>query len=81
MEPSQEIFLYKILIQDGGSPLVCPISQNDPSQYFQNGIVAWGIGCNQAGVPAVYTNVAIFRDWIDNQVRNFGMDPAVYSNF
>jgi hypothetical protein len=64
---------------DGGSPLVCPISQNEPSRYYQTGIVAWGIGCHTAGVPAVYTNVAGFRSWIDGQVRNLGLDTSSYS--
>lgn len=29
---------------DGGSPLVCPIPEKH-EQYYQAGIVAWGIGC------------------------------------
>lgn len=29
---------------DGGSPLVCPIPGKH-EQYYQAGIVAWGIGC------------------------------------
>lgn len=32
---------------DGGSPLVCPISGKH-QQYYQAGIVAWGIGCGGA---------------------------------
>lgn len=31
-------------IGDGGSPLVCPIPGRY-QQYYQAGIVAWGIGC------------------------------------
>ncbi|XP_073995906.1 phenoloxidase-activating factor 2-like isoform X2 [Rhodnius prolixus] len=52
---------------DGGSPLVCPIPGRD-YQYQQVGIVAWGIGCGNE-TPAVYVNVAQFRDWIDNHMR------------
>ena len=33
--------------------------------YHQVGIVAWGIGCGQQGVPGVYTDVAIQKCWID----------------
>lgn len=29
---------------DGGSPLMCPIPEAE-NQYFQAGVVAWGIGC------------------------------------
>lgn len=30
---------------DGGSPLVCPVIGKE-EQYYQVGIVSWGIGCN-----------------------------------
>ncbi|XP_026833917.1 tryptase beta-2 [Drosophila erecta] len=48
---------------DGGSALFCPM-ETDPSRYEQTSIVNWGIGCRQENVPAVYTNVQMFRDWI-----------------
>lgn len=50
---------------DGGSPLVCPIS-NQPGRYHQVGIVSWGIGCGEHNIPGVYVNLGIFRDWIDD---------------
>uniref|UniRef100_A0A2M3ZE80 Putative secreted serine protease n=1 Tax=Anopheles braziliensis TaxID=58242 RepID=A0A2M3ZE80_9DIPT len=58
---------------DGGSPLVCPIP-NKQHQYYQTGVVAWGIGCGENGIPGVYGNVAKFRNWIDQHMtqRNFG---------
>uniref|UniRef100_A0A2M4DPA9 Phenoloxidase-activating factor 2 n=1 Tax=Anopheles darlingi TaxID=43151 RepID=A0A2M4DPA9_ANODA len=58
---------------DGGSPLVCPIP-NKQHQYYQTGVVAWGIGCGENGIPGVYANVAKFRKWIDQHMiqRNFG---------
>ncbi|XP_058130290.1 phenoloxidase-activating factor 2-like [Anopheles ziemanni] len=49
---------------DGGSPLVCPIAEA-PEYYYQAGIVAWGIGCGEEGIPGVYGNVQYFREWID----------------
>lgn len=52
---------------DGGSPLVCP-ALNAPGQYYQAGIVAWGIGCGDS-TPGVYVNVALFRNWIDEQMK------------
>lgn len=48
---------------DGGSPLVCPIS-GTINRYHQVGIVSWGIGCGDE-IPAVYTNIVEFRNWID----------------
>ncbi|KAK9509039.1 hypothetical protein O3M35_006451 [Rhynocoris fuscipes] len=56
---------------DGGSPLVCPIPGRS-YQYQQVGIVAWGIGCGNE-TPAVYVNVAMFRDWIDEQIKNLNL--------
>ncbi|EDX09159.1 phenoloxidase-activating factor 2 [Drosophila simulans] len=50
-------------IGDGGSALFCPMDA-DPLRYEQAGIVNWGIGCREETVPAVYTNVEMFRDWI-----------------
>lgn len=44
-------------IGDGGSPLFCRRSQ----QYVQFGIVSFNMECNP---PTVYTNVALFIDWI-----------------
>ena len=34
----------------------------------QRGIVSWGIGCGEEGVPAVYANVAHVVCWIDDEV-------------
>lgn len=63
---------------DGGAPLVCQIGPASENRYTQVGSVAWGIGCNDA-VPGVYANIALFRNWIDTNVRNFGYDTTTYS--
>ena len=52
---------------DGGSPLVC--MTEDTKKYVQLGIVAWGIGCNVPGRPAVYTNVQHHMSWINEQIK------------
>ncbi|XP_052893903.1 phenoloxidase-activating factor 2-like [Anopheles moucheti] len=62
---------------DGGAPLVCPIGAASENRYAQVGSVAWGIGCHDA-VPGVYTNIILFRSWIDNVVRTLGFDTTVY---
>ncbi|GJQ81592.1 CLIPA10 [Trypoxylus dichotomus] len=62
---------------DGGSPLICPIP-DQPSKYQQIGIVAWGIGCGQGGIPGVYVNVALFTDWIDNELTKVNLETSQY---
>ncbi|KAE8738780.1 hypothetical protein FOCC_FOCC015721 [Frankliniella occidentalis] len=62
---------------DGGSPLVCPMD-NDPSRYYQAGIVAWGIDCGLANTPGVYGNVAYFRNWIDSELASLNLDLSSY---
>ncbi|XP_046385974.1 phenoloxidase-activating factor 2-like [Ischnura elegans] len=62
---------------DGGSPLVCP-HPDEPERYVQSGIVAWGIGCMSKS-PGVYVNVALFRDWIDEQMHENDLDTTFYS--
>ncbi|XP_065365727.1 phenoloxidase-activating factor 2 [Calliphora vicina] len=63
---------------DGGAPLVCPIGLESSQRYQQNGIVAWGIGCNEE-IPAAYAHVGLARDWIDNQMYANGFDTTSYS--
>lgn len=61
---------------DGGGPLVCPLA-NDATRYQQAGIVAWGIGCGD-NVPGVYANLALFREWIDQQMLYNNLDSSSY---
>lgn len=49
---------------------MCPSKEN-PNYLVQAGIVAWGISCGIAGIPAAYVNVAGFRDWIDYEIENY----------
>lgn len=58
--------------------MVCPVGDPSLNRYSQSGIVAWGIGCHE-NHPAVYSNVAIARDWIDAQVRLVGLDTSYYT--
>nr|CAD7424305.1 unnamed protein product [Timema monikensis] len=45
---------------DSGGPMVC--------SGFLTGIVSGGDGCAQPGAPGVYTEVAIYQDWIDDKL-------------
>ncbi|XP_055598829.1 phenoloxidase-activating factor 2-like [Uranotaenia lowii] len=58
---------------DGGSPLVCE-DVDQPNKYYQAGIVAWGIGCGQAGVPGVYTKSSLYTNWIEEKLNNRNSD-------
>lgn len=55
---------------DGGSPLVCPMTDSADSRYLFAGIVAWGVGCGQEDVPGVYADVAQFRGWIESEMAS-----------
>lgn len=49
---------------DGGSGLVCEVN----GVWKVAGLVSWGLGCGQANVPGVYTNVGHLRAWVDKMV-------------
>ncbi|GFR82369.1 atrial natriuretic peptide-converting enzyme [Elysia marginata] len=40
------------------------------NRWYQGGIVSWGVACGEANTPAVYTNLPVFLDWIEEVVRN-----------
>ena len=66
---------------DGGSPLVCP-RKSDPTRYDQAGIVAWGIGCGEEGVPGVYAGVSKAVCWIDYAMTcYYGKKSGDYASF
>ncbi|XP_059054085.1 uncharacterized protein LOC131848296 isoform X1 [Achroia grisella] len=52
---------------DGGGPLVC--ERGGTWQIV--GVVSWGIGCGQVGVPGVYVKVAHYLDWISQITGKF----------
>lgn len=39
-------------IGDGGSPLMCEIDGAE-NRYYQGGIVSWGLGCGDPGIPGI----------------------------
>lgn len=52
---------------DGGGPMVC----EKHGKWQLAGVVSWGIGCGQAGVPGVYSRVSYYLDWINQVVNQF----------
>ncbi|CAL4103096.1 unnamed protein product, partial [Meganyctiphanes norvegica] len=52
---------------DGGSPLAC---KSQDGSYQLAGIVSWGIGCGQRGIPGVYVNIRYYLDWI-NSIQDY----------
>lgn len=54
---------------DGGSPLAC----KRDNQYVQAGIVSWGIGCSEGGIPGAYVKVPKFIDWIADKLLEEGI--------
>jgi len=50
---------------DSGGPMACKVEGSET--YNVEGIVSFGAGCGQRG-PAVFTRVASFIDWIDQQI-------------
>ena len=57
-------FINFFLQGDGGGPLVC----EKEGQWYQVGIVSFGIGCGRPNVPGVYTKVEAYEEWIETAV-------------
>ncbi|XP_069688097.1 chymotrypsinogen 2-like isoform X2 [Periplaneta americana] len=49
---------------DGGGPLVC----EQEGQWYQIGVVSFGIGCGRRNTPGVYTRVSLYEQWITDTV-------------
>jgi len=57
---------------DSGGPLVF---QKD-NQWFQAGVVSFGVGCAQANFFGVYTNVASYLTWIEAAQNESAPNPT-----
>lgn len=55
---------------DGGAGLYCLDQQSGLIKAV--GLVSWGVGCGQRGVPGVYANLAHFQQWIEHVVATSG---------
>ena len=63
---------------DGGSPLMC--LSGTGTQYVQVGMVAWGIGCGTAGIPAVYVDIIGGYYWILEEANKL-LAPAIIDEY
>ena len=55
---------------DGGAGLYCLEPQSNLIKAI--GIVSWGVGCGQRGVPGVYVDLASFQHWMEAVVAASG---------
>lgn len=55
---------------DGGAGLYCIEPESGLTKVV--GLVSWGVGCGQKGVPGVYTNLAQLSPWIEQFVASSG---------
>ena len=53
---------------DSGGPLVVPDGENG---FILTGVVSWGIECGSSEFPGMYTNPAVYHDWIRSQGASF----------
>ena len=49
---------------DSGGPLMIHSRERGRKRWTQIGVVSWGVLCGTEGKPGVYTNVAMYIDWI-----------------
>lgn len=56
-------------VGDSGGGLQCKMNKNSP-EYILVGITSFGSGCAKTGYPDVFTNVAYYRNWIDDIIRS-----------
>ena len=65
---------------DGGGPMACRDPTN-PDRYVHGGVVAWGIGCGENGIPGVYADPQYLAYWIDDKVKEYFQLAESYFGF
>uniref|UniRef100_A0A8C9BGN0 Serine protease 56 n=1 Tax=Phocoena sinus TaxID=42100 RepID=A0A8C9BGN0_PHOSS len=61
---------------DSGGPLTCSEPGPRPREVLY-GVTSWGDGCGEPGKPGVYTRVAVFKDWLQEQMSaRFSREPS-----
>lgn len=54
---------------DSGGPLMMPQMEDRSFRYYIIGLVSYGYECARAGFPGVYTRVAVYMQWIKNNMN------------
>ncbi|XP_070185418.1 tryptase gamma-like [Littorina saxatilis] len=54
---------------DSGGPFMCRMP-NTTDQWYQAGIVSWGISCAIPNAPGIYTKLPLYIDWITETMKN-----------
>lgn len=54
---------------DGGAPLVCEAGKG--GMWTVAGLVAFGVGCGDYGIPGGYVNVPNYVNWINEQIYKY----------
>ncbi|XP_062543203.1 phenoloxidase-activating factor 1-like isoform X2 [Armigeres subalbatus] len=47
----------------------CLVAVEGDGYWYQYGIVSWGYGCGNEGVPGIYARVSSFIDWIKENMK------------
>lgn len=62
---------------DSGGPLMASVNSTDSRVRFdQIGVVSWGIGCGQDGIPGIYASVRYHLPWIQQVTRKDTCRPV-----
>ena len=63
---------------DSGGPLTCSEPGPRPREVLY-GVTSWGDGCGEPGKPGVYTRVAVFKDWLQEQMSGEHLPPHTHT--
>ncbi|XP_005189774.2 venom protease [Musca domestica] len=55
---------------DSGGPLMIPEIYKNVAHFHLLGVIAYGNGCGRPEIPAVYTSVQYFMDWIIERIQD-----------
>lgn len=54
---------------DSGGPFMCR-KPNTTDEWYQAGIVSWGIRCAVPNTPGIYTKLPLYLNWIHEVMAN-----------